>query len=273
MNLYPFRSLFKGQVIMVQYNEETAREIERSYITPEVALQRVRTIEGLALKGGESVLDAGCGTGFLAREMAITTGPQGRIVGVDNSADMLKMAKERCRDLEQVDFTEASLTKLPQQSNSFDAVSCVQVLLYVEEVTKALAEMKRVLKPGGRIAVLDTDWRGTVLNSSDPKLSRRMLTAWDAAVPSPNLPLRLGPLLTDQGFSAIRVEAIPILNTSYAPDNFAVGALEWIAHYALEQGAVTADEAEYWLADLKELGSKGEFFFCVNRFLFTAVKV
>jgi ubiquinone/menaquinone biosynthesis C-methylase UbiE len=55
--------------------------------------------------------------------------------------------------------------------------------------------MHRVLKPGGRIAIIETDWRGTVLNSFDDSLTRKMLAAWDDAVSSPNLPVKLGPLM------------------------------------------------------------------------------
>ncbi len=258
---------------MVDYDEEAARRIERSYITPEMAQQRIRTLEGLALRPGEHVLDAGCGTGLLVQELAIAVGPEGRVVGIDNSLDMLDLATKRCKGLPQVQLKKGSLKELPEKGESFDAVTCVQVLLYVSEVSKALAEMQRVLKRGGRIVVLETDWRGVVLNSPDEVLSRRMLAAWDDAVPSPNLPVQLGPLLRAQGFTAIRVDAIPILNTSYAPDNFSVGALEWIAHYAQEQGVVTEKEAAAWLADLGRLGEKGEFFFCVNRFQFTGVKL
>jgi arsenite methyltransferase len=258
---------------MVKYDEEAAREIERSYITPEVAQQRIRTLEGLALQSGEHVLDAGCGTGFLAQELAMVVGPEGCVVGIDNSLDMLERAKKRCMGLSQVQLKHGSVEDLPEQEESFDAVTCIQVLMYLPQVSKALAEMHRVLKRGGRIAVIETDWRGVVLNSSDDALSRRMLAAWDDAVPSPNLPVQLGLLLRSEGFTAIRVVAIPILNTSYTPDNFAVGALEWIAHYAKKQGAVSEGDTAAWLNDLRNLGERGTFFFCVNRFLFTAVKV
>ncbi len=257
---------------MVEYDEKAAREIERSYITLEVAQQRIRTIEGLALRSGEQVLDAGCGTGLLAQELAMAVGPDGCVVGIDNSLDMLELATKRCKGLPQVQLKQGSVEELPEKEESFDAVTCVQVLLYLSEVSKALAELHRVLKRGGRIAVLETDWRGVVLNNSDEVLSRRMLAAWDDAVPSPNLPVQLGLLLRAQGFTAIRVDAIPILNTSYTPGNFSVGALEWIARHAQEQGAVSAEEAAAWLVDLSRLGEEGTFFFCVNRFLFTGVK-
>jgi arsenite methyltransferase len=258
---------------MIEYDQETARKIESNYITPEIAHQRIRTLEGLALRPGEYVLDAGCGTGFLTREIAIAVGPNGRVVGIDSSLDMLDLATMRCKGLPQVQLKKGTVEELPEKGNSFDAVSCVQVLLYVPEVAKALGELHRVLKRGCRCIILETDWRGVVLNSPDEVLSRRMFAAWNDAVPSPKLPVQLGPLLRTQGFTAIRVEPIPILNTSYRLDNFSVDTLKWVAHYAQEQGAVTEEEAATWLADLCRLGEKGEFFFCVNRFLFSAVKL
>ena len=97
--------------------------------------------------------------------------------------------------------------------------------------------------------------------------------AWNDAALSPKLPVQLEPLLSKQGFTVIHVEPIPILIRSYRLGNFAVDTLKWVAHYAQEQGAVTKEEAVTWLADLFRLGEKDEFFFCVNRFLFTAVKL
>ncbi len=255
------------------YDEKAARDLERSYSTPEVAQQRIRTLKGLALQSGEHVLDAGCGPGFLTQELAMMVGSHGLVVGVDNSLDMLDLATKRCKGLPQVQLKQGSVVELPEREERFDAVTCIQVLGYVSQVSRALAEMHRALKRGGRIAVLETDWHGVVLNSSDEVLSRRMFAAWDNAVPSPNLPAKLRMLLQAQEFAAIRVEAIPILNTSYVPGNFAVGALEWIARHAQEQGAVSEEETTAWLDDLMELDKNGTFFFCVNRFLFTAVKL
>jgi hypothetical protein len=85
--------------------------------------------------------------------------------------------------------------------------------------------------------------------------------------------VRLGPLLREHGFGAIRIEAIPILDTSYVSGNFSVGSAEWAARSAREQGVVTEAEAAAWLADLERLGAEGAYFFCVNRFLFSAVRL
>jgi SAM-dependent methyltransferase len=215
--------------MMISYDKAEAKKTDRAYQTPDVTRQRMRTLEALQLKARESVLDVGCGSGLLADDMAGLVGPDGRVVGIDASPDMLSRAEE-----------------IPEGDDSFDAAACVQVLLYVPDVPAALAEMHRVLKPGGRIAIVETDWRGTVLNSFDDSITRRMLTAWDDAVASPNLPVRLGPLMTAAGFSAVNVEAFPIVNASYTPGAWSMEMLEAFADYARNQGTVNAADSEAW---------------------------
>jgi ubiquinone/menaquinone biosynthesis C-methylase UbiE len=256
----------------LKYDEKQSRATERIYRSPEIARQRLRTLERLALTAGERVLDVGCGPGFLVRDMAMTVGTQGRVVGVDSSEPMLELATRRCSGFEQIQLTQGHAEVLDEADEAFDAVACTQVLLYVTEVEGALAEMHRVLKTGARIAIVETDWRGAVIGGPDSTMSRRVLDAWDESVASPNLPVKLGPLLRKQGFTALSVEAIPLLCTSYTPNNYAVGMLESLAAYAQKRGAVGKPSAERWLANLKGLGAAGEFFFCVNRFLFCAVK-
>ena len=258
---------------MVAYDEAEARKTDRAYRTPDITRQRMRTLGALQLAAGECVLDVGCGTGLLADDMATLVGADGRVVGVDTSKDMLKLAERRCADLPQVHLKQAQAETLPEEDESFDAVGCVQVLLYLPDVPTALSEMHRVLKPGGRIVIVETDWRGTVLNSFDDALTRKMLAAWDNAVPNPNLPVRLRPLMKAQGFSAVSVDAFPIVNTSYTPGDFSTNMLEQFAHYAQEQGSVSTAEAKAWLDDLNAKGKDGSYFFCVNRFIFSAAKI
>ncbi len=211
---------------MVAYDEAEARKTDRAYMTPDVARQRLRTLELLQLRAGESVLDVGCGSGLLTQEMAMLVGAGGSVLGIDSSRDMLALADRRCADLPQVQIKQSKAEQLPAGEESFDAVTCVQVLLYLSDVPTVLSEMYRVLKFGGRIAVIETDWRGTVLNSRDDSLTRRMLAAWDDAVASPNLPVRLGPLMSEHGFRAVRVDALPILNTSYTPNSWSIEMLD-----------------------------------------------
>ena len=247
-----------------------AQELERSYKLAEIVRQRQRTLEVLSLKSGERVLDVGCGVGFLTHGMALKVGEAGQIIGIDKNPEMISHAQKRCESLRQTGFHVGDAAQLPAENETVDAVSCTQVLLYVNDVSKVLSEMMRVLKPGGRIVIVETDWRGVVLNSADNSLTQKIFSAWDEAVPSPNLPVHLKPLLQKQGFSNIQVEPIPILNTEYSPSNFSHSMLKWISKNALTRGVINKEQRTNWLEDLEKKGRSGNFFFCVNRFLFSA---
>ena len=256
----------------VNFDEETARALERSYQTPEIANQRRHTLEVLALKPGDHAADMGCGPGFLVREMADMVGSEGRAIGIDTSPDMLALAANRTDGMGQVELVDAPLQNLPYDAGSFDALACTQLLLFIEDIPQALAEMHRVLKPAGRIAVLETDWRGVIVSAEDDSLTRRIFANWDAAAISPNLPPRLKPLIETAGFDDVTVSAVPIINTSFNGNNFSTGMLRGVAKKARKSGAITEDEAESWITDLEARDAAGAYFFCINRFLFRAIK-
>ena len=247
-----------------------AEELEKSYQLPEIVRQRQHTLNRLSVKRGEQILDVGCGVGFLSYEIALQTGDSGRVSGIDQNSEMIRHANKRCESLRNTEFSEANAEDLPFPEKSFDAACCTQVLLYVNDVAQVLSGIRRVLKPAGRIIIVETDWRGVVLNSDYDSITRKIFSAWDAAVPSPNLPVRLGPLLVDNGFCNVDVEPIPILNTEYTPSQFSHGMMNWITRNALKKGVITKEQSQKWLDDLDEKGKSGNYFFCVNRFLFSA---
>jgi len=252
--------------------DNAARHTERIYGSPEIVRQRQRTLEILAPAKGEHILDIGCGPGLLAHDLALEVGPAGRVTGLDNSPAMLDLARTRCTGLSQVDLIEGEATNLPAGDATLDAVTCAQVLLYVEDVEAALGAMQRVLKPGGRAVIVETDWRSLVLNSADPGLTETMIAAWDRAAASPNLPVRLGPRLRARGFAAVRVEAFPVLSTQCRAGGYAAGMTAHLARAARDSGSVTTAQSRGWLTDLERLDEEGAYFFCVNRFIFSAVK-
>lgn len=250
-----------------------ARESDRSYLAPEILRQRMRTLELLAPQAGETALDAGCGVGLLSEPLALELGPTGRLIGVDLTAEVLEKARARCAPFGNARFLEGGVEALPLESATVDLAACTQVLLYVPDVPKALRELHRVLKPGGRLVVVETDWAGLVLNAANAALTQKIVAGWDAAVPSPRLPRTLKPMLEEAGFAAVRAEALPILRTSMTADDFAYATLDWFARLAPEHAGVASDEARAWLDDLLALQDRGRFFFCVNRFLFSGVRV
>ena len=257
---------------MVKFDAPAARDTDRSYLDPESVKQRLVTLDALAVNAGDSVLDAGCGTGLLTALMSAQVGQSGQVAGLDQSPHMLELAANHCAAMNNVKLHQGDITTLGFDSDSFDAASCIQTLLYIEKVDSALRELYRVLKPGGRLGVIETDWRGLVINSADYALTRMITDAWDATVPSPNLPPRLIPLLSQAGFKAISVQAIPVLNASYNKSGYGVSMIRYMAKNAVKQELINQQQADQWTQELLALSEQQSFFFCINRFLFTAVK-
>ena len=101
-----------------------------------------------------AVLDVGCGTGELAR-LLLEQNPHQAIVGIDISEEMLVQARQKLRNVEQVTFEQASASALPIPDNTFEVVVSANAFHYFPEPEAALAEMRRVLKPDGKIVILD----------------------------------------------------------------------------------------------------------------------
>lgn len=102
------------------------------------------------IQPGQRVLDVGCGTGILAREIASRIGSVGRVVGIDPSPGMLAVAKQLAPVVE---WREGVAESLPFADQSFDAVVSQFALMFFADRRQALREMLRVLTPGGRLAV------------------------------------------------------------------------------------------------------------------------
>ena len=111
---------------------------------------RRQALERSGLQAGATVLDVGCGTGLLAREALALIGAQGRLVGVDPSPGMLAQAR-----LPTAEFLEGSAEALPVADGSFDFVTMGYALRHIADVGTAFREFHRVLKPGGRVLILE----------------------------------------------------------------------------------------------------------------------
>ncbi|MGO9155534.1 class I SAM-dependent methyltransferase [Mycobacterium sp.] len=116
-------------------------------------LWKRQAMERLALRPGERVLDVATGTGDLAFQEEAVVGPEGQVVGVDSCAPMLEVARRRQRG--PVDFQEGDAMDLRFPDASFDVVTIGFGLRNVADRGQALREFRRVLRPGGRLMVLD----------------------------------------------------------------------------------------------------------------------
>lgn len=131
--------------------------------------------EQLSLRSGQRLLDVGCGLGDAALALSIDLGDQGEVVGIDGSEVMLAEARERaagatCR----VRFTVGDAGALDEPDASFEAVRSERMLQWVPDPARAVAEMARVLRPGGLVCLTDSDWSTYDLDVGDPGIARRV---------------------------------------------------------------------------------------------------
>jgi arsenite methyltransferase len=257
----------------LQFDEETSRKVEALYLTPDVVTQRGRVLRALELREGERVLDIGSGPGLLANEMAALVGPNGRACGIDISEDMLAMSRKRCADKPWTEFKKSDATNLPYPDGSFDAAVSTQVYEYVADIPQALAELYRVIRPGGRVVVLDTDYDSLVIYTESQARMERVLSAWNEHFVHAGLPRTLSRQLRDAGFTVRQRDVIPMFNPEYRENTFGRGALGIMATFVVERKGVSQEEANAWLAEFAELDKEGKFFFSLNRYLFVADKI
>jgi len=256
----------------IRFDDEMARLQRALAQCHDMVVRRSVVMGALNLHSGERVLELGCGGGFYAYEAGQFVGSTGHVTAIDISADQINAARERCAELPWVECQIANATDLPQTSAELDAVYGVQVLEYVADLAKALREIQRVLCPGGRFINLATNWSSVVWHSENSELMRRVLDAWSAHAPYPNLPSILAAALRNAGLQPVRQRAVPILNMSYNDNCFSTWLAKMVARYVVDRG-VTADEAKAWLAEFVTLEERGEYFFCCAPVLTEAVRI
>ena len=235
------------------YDDKAAAQLERAYATTDMIVQREELRGSLRASAGESILDLGSGPGFLACELAQEVGATGRIVGVDISSDMNSIASTRIAAAglgDRVDILEGDATALAFADATFDAAVSMQVIEYLAEPDAALQQLVRVLRPGGRLVIIDTDWDSLVWAAMDRRRAARIAAAWNEHLPDPYLPRSLAPRLRGAGFEVREVRIVPILNTAYDATTFSYNIAPLIAAFVPGRGGVSEDEATEWLNDL-----------------------
>jgi arsenite methyltransferase len=256
---------------VLEFDDETSRVVEEFNASQGAMERRRRIIAALALQAGEAILDVGSGPGHQVFEMSSVVGPGGRVQGIDPAESAIAIAARRCSGLSNIHFELGDAGQLPFEDETFDAVMSSQVFEYLENVSGGLREMYRVLRPGGRVLIHDTDWGALLWRSSDAARMARVMKVWDRHLADPYLPQTLAPRLRHAGFGNIKVEPIVQLETEFDPGSVSAVLMRFIVGYVESQG-ISASETSAWAADLENLGAAGDYFFSSNEYMFVGRK-
>jgi ubiquinone/menaquinone biosynthesis C-methylase UbiE len=133
----------------------TAAENYQRYFVPAIGEPvSAPLLAAAALRPGERVLDVACGTGVIARHAAEQVGPGGTVTAIDLSPEMIEVARAApAPAAPPIEWHVGDATSLPFPDSAYDAVLCQMALMFMEDRAAAVAEMRRVLKPGGRVVV------------------------------------------------------------------------------------------------------------------------
>lgn len=210
--------------------------------------QRHRALDLLQLSRGGRCLDIGCGVGEDARAMAAAFAAE--VVGIDVNPRMVGEARSRSSGLPGVTFEVADATRLPFPDASFDAAWVKRTLMHIAEPARAIAEMVRVVRPGGRVVTIEPDLEVVLLDSGMVEVTRKLLARRAGGYANAWAGRRLRRLLLEAGLSGVHAAAEPVEIRGVDAMQAALRLLS-LAESAVADGELTAEAAAAWEEDLR----------------------
>jgi ubiquinone/menaquinone biosynthesis C-methylase UbiE len=238
----------------------------------EGTVRRMAAFESLSIKADQSVLDIGCGGGHLVRQFALAVGDRGRAVGIDASSEQLETARTLCDGLPAAELVEGNATGMDFGNAVFDGLASINTLEYISDVDAALAEARRVLKPGAVAAIVSVLWDHFRFHGAEPGLTDRMLDAFRAHCPHQMLPMDLPQKLATAGFGGVSRTPLAFFNGALHENAYAYWVAKVVAAFAIGQGVPRNDTAR-WLTQLGEADEQGCFGFVSVPILTTAIAI
>jgi SAM-dependent methyltransferase len=240
--------------------------LEQRGRTPAQARMRGRFLRFIPVRAGAAVLEVGCGTGVIVRDVAGMVGPRGRVVGVDVSRAAIEGARHWCRAhpaSKRIAFRVADGVRLPFRASRFDVTLAVTVMLHVADPLAVVNEMARVTRPGGVVALQDQDFGAVVLEHPDRALTARILDGVVSHLYSePHSGRRLPGLLRAAGLENVRLLPDMYQDTTFTP--YTETFLGRRAENAVRFGIVDKEEAQRWLDGIADRLVRGAFVFTMN---------
>lgn len=216
----------------------------------------------LQIHEGDQLLDVGCGTGGAVRAMAQLVGNRGRVIGIDSSNTMISEAHRRTQNpYLSVEYVVGDAHTLPFPENSFNGCFSIGSFEVLDNPLRVLAEMIRVIKPGGRIAINGSDMGLWAIDSSHRDVSRKLLNFVSDHETNGWLGRQLPRLYKEYGLTEVTI----VPHTSIIPRYELLKPWfdQWLDN-AQVAGVVTAAERTEWVEELEQRSLAGLFFAAIT---------
>lgn len=248
-----------GSVDASEDTDEYTSYLEEASAVEAISEYKARSYEELRLESGSSVLDAGCGIGDDARELAKLVGSDGTVVGIDNSETMIGTARERAADAPSVSFEVGEVTALDFEADSFDAARADRVFQHLDDPAAALAELLRVTRPGGRIGLSDPDFESLRIDAPGMDAPDDLLEPEHGPSRNPDQGRRLYRLAVDGGLADITIDPVLFVSTDFEFVWQMASLDDWTANM-VAAGVIAGTERDDWVGRLEDASEAGRFF-------------
>jgi ubiquinone/menaquinone biosynthesis C-methylase UbiE len=234
---------------------------------PGVARMRAWGRSVLDPQPGSFAVDIGSGTGSEVLALASQVGPSGSAVGVEPNSGLRAEAARRATG-STARFVDGTAYSLPFADSTVDIVRCERVWQHLDDPARAAAEIARILRPGGRVLVIDTDWATAIVHPGNPAVVASVRQFWMSRFVNPLSGRLLPGLLTAAGLTVVDRGSQALIQDPDALD----GLITMTVATATAAGAITSAERDQLLADLRSGATRGDFHFSVTTFAALAVK-
>jgi ubiquinone/menaquinone biosynthesis C-methylase UbiE len=223
----------------------------------------------LAPLAGERILEVGCGSGVLCRQIAPAVAPGGSITGVDISPEFLGLARDYAASggaSASLQWSASQAEALPFQEACFDGAFAARLLLHVLHPQAVLNELARVVRPGGRVVVMDWDFDTVAVDHSDRELTRRLIH-WRCDHHGGNnwSGRQLWGRMVAAGL--LNVKAAPLVSVARRGNDSLTLSLFRAAQVARDGGAIAPEEHDAWVEELRSRLGDGSYFASIVYFI------
>ena len=211
--------------------------------------------EAADIQPGHTVAEFGCGPGFTAIEIANWVGPAGHVHALDINSTFVELTRENANNAgvgDRITSHQSDGSKLPFPDAFFDRVTTRNTLIYVDDPIVSLSEIRRVLRPGGKVHAIEGDWPLMVVEPVPTKTWQGLVAAAAHACRTPEIGRKLTGVLAQSGFRDIELQVI----TRPDMDGRLLPMIKNLAGYARDGRAMGEEHLEEERRTIERVGAR-----------------